>query len=90
MAESPAPVSQLEKARQIRKIGLLLILIGGIFIIVGWGFGAETWARVVGWSLTGIGFACEMIYGQQAKNAKAVADAETSKDTGTGTGESTP
>ena len=75
MAEAPTTPSVVENAKRIRKIGLLLILVGGIFIIVGWGFGAETWARIVGWSLTGVGFACEMIYGQQVKNARAEQDA---------------
>jgi hypothetical protein len=47
-----------------------MIAIGGVFIIFGWGVKAEEWARGLGWLLTGLGFACEMVYGQLSKAAR--------------------
>jgi hypothetical protein len=63
----------------IRRAGLVMIAIGGVFIIFGWGIKAEEWARAVGWVLTGLGFACEMIYGQLNKARKTDAQAEAEK-----------
>ncbi len=47
-----------------------MIALGGLFLIFGWGIGHQEWARALGWILTGIGFAIEMVYGRAAKAAR--------------------
>ncbi|MET0838364.1 MAG: hypothetical protein ABWY19_06240 [Marmoricola sp.] len=71
VAEAPAPTSAVQKARQVRRAGLVMIAFGGAFLIFGWGLGAQPWARAIGWVLTGLGFACEMIYRQAITRAHA-------------------
>jgi hypothetical protein len=58
------------RALLARRIEFLMIGIGGVFIIFGWGFGQHEWARALGWICTGIGFAIEMVYGRVLKPAQ--------------------
>lgn len=53
-----------------RRIEFVMIGIGGVFIIFGWGFGQHEWARALGWIFTGVGFAIEMVYGRVIKPAQ--------------------
>ena len=58
---SPATSPRVVLARRIE---FVLIGIGGVFIIGGWGFAHQEWARALGWLFTGVGFAIEMVYGR--------------------------
>jgi hypothetical protein len=58
----------------MRRLELVAIAIGGVFIIGGWGIGHQEWARALGWAFAGIGFAIEMVYGRvfrSSRNAEA-------------------
>ena len=55
----------------MRRIEFTLIALGGLVLIFGWGIGHHEWARGLGWLLTGIGFAFEMVYGRRPKAARA-------------------
>ena len=65
------------RAALARRVEFGVIALGGLFLILGWGIGHQEWARAVGWILTGIGFAIEMVYGRVLKPSRAAeADAE--------------
>jgi hypothetical protein len=54
----------------LRRYGLILILVGGVVLVWGWGFEKQEWARAVGWIFAGIGFATQMIYDIDRKKAR--------------------
>jgi hypothetical protein len=63
--EAPNAVDETHaRAALARRVEFLMIGLGGVFIIFGWGFGHQEWARALGWIFTGIGFAIEMVYGK--------------------------
>jgi hypothetical protein len=53
-----------------RRAEFVLIAIGGVFIIGGWGIGHQEWARALGWLFAGFGFAIEMVYGRVLKKSR--------------------
>jgi len=56
-----------------RRAEFVLIALGGVFIIGGWGFGHQEWARALGWICTGLGFAIELVYGRVRQASRAAA-----------------
>ena len=54
-----------------RRAEFVLIALGGVFIILGWGIGHQEWARALGWLCAGIGFAIEMVYTRVLKSGAA-------------------
>ena len=91
--EAPEALTKDEthaRALLARRVEFLMIGLGGVFIIGGWGFGHQEWARALGWIFTGIGFAIEMVYGRVIRPARKGApqtSPETSPET---TADTTP
>lgn len=65
---TPAPNPRAVMARRVE---FVLIAIGGVFIIGGWGIGHQEWARGLGWLFTGLGFAIELVNGRILKPSRA-------------------
>jgi hypothetical protein len=69
--ETPTALDETHaRAVLARRVEFLMIGLGGVFIIFGWGFGQQEWARALGWIFTGIGFAIEMVYGKVIRPAR--------------------
>jgi hypothetical protein len=75
--EAPAKDETHARAVLARRVEFAMIGLGGVFIIFGWGFGHQEWARALGWAFTGIGFAIEMVYGRVLKPASKAGKAKT-------------
>ncbi len=66
------PTTNEKNARAVlaRRVEFIMIGIGGVFIILGWGIGHQEWARALGWAFTGVGFAIELVYGKVLKPSR--------------------
>jgi hypothetical protein len=69
--EAPANPATNPRVVLARRTEFVLIAIGGVFIIFGWGIGHQEWARALGWLFAGFGFAIEMVYGKVLKGGRA-------------------
>ncbi|WP_027862444.1 hypothetical protein [Marmoricola sp. URHB0036] len=75
---SEVPTTSDTNARAVlaRRVEFIMIGIGGVFIILGWGIGHQEWARALGWAFTGVGFAIELVYGKVLKPSRTAAKPE--------------
>ena len=69
--EAPSSPATNPRVALARRAEFVMIAIGGVFIIGGWGFAHQEWARALGWLFAGIGFAIEMVYGRVLKKPRA-------------------
>jgi hypothetical protein len=68
--EVPTTSEKNPRAVLARRVEFIMIGIGGVFIILGWGIGHQEWARALGWAFTGVGFAIELVYGKVLKPSR--------------------
>src|SRR3954454_10485476 len=74
--EVPTTSDTNARAVLARRVEFIMIGIGGVFIILGWGIGHQEWARALGWAFTGVGFAIELVYGKVLKPSRTAAKPE--------------